>query len=456
MSLVFQGSKWLKQLWESHVEHSRSAQKLLWEGKAKQKTFPALAQSVHDLLYSRRQPFLVTKPTPPLWATALVEHARLLPEFAQLRARCARNGFLAGVAAECLLRTLIMLLPEPQMSPAHGGPNGQGNPQDQESDQPGEARRALRQGMREALSAVDDASSQMDGMAEALGLRYGTEPGHSETMQGLDAVRTLYNRLKDHRLLRRIAELAGRLQRLASSHRRTTITPGIGNIKGITIGGDLARILPGELAGLRSSHRLTKLATLGKVLERRALQYEMSGQERADKGPIILLCDESGSMAGDKEIWSKAVALTLMATATTQRRAFSIIGFMSDITHEHSVHAGESMNLEACLAVLSHSCAGGTDFNPPLQRGGEIIQDSHEFTKADLLLITDGDGNLSQEVKESINHLRKKTGLYVTCLLIGADTNAKHLRPLADELYQLSASPDRDSAEIVPVLALTH
>src|SRR5207249_4537867 len=47
------------------------------------------------------------------------------------------------------------------------------------------------------------------------------------------------------------------------------------------------------------------------------------------RGPMIVCLDGSGSMEGEKEIWSKAVALTLLEIARRQRRLFRFICFSS-------------------------------------------------------------------------------------------------------------------------------
>src|SRR5439155_502145 len=66
-----------------------------------------------------------------------------------------------------------------------------------------------------------------------------------------------------------------------------------------------------------------------RLVEGRLLSYSLRGVDERGRGPMIVCLDGSGSMAGDKVIWSKAVALTLLEIARRQRRLFRFICFSS-------------------------------------------------------------------------------------------------------------------------------
>ena len=464
MSLVYHATAWTTNLWQSHVRHSRGARQVLTEGKAKQKTFPDFAQSVHDCLYLRHKPD--RKDTVPAWATRLFDQAHDLAEWKMLRARCARNGFAAGVCAETLLEALLPLLPdEPEPVPRQTRQDGvgatQGQGQEGEAGQGpqlnGEAasavRRALRQAMREAQSAVEVAEASTAAVGEALGLHAGTGPSHVETLHDLDQVRQLWALLKDDPAMRHIAEMAGRLQRLGQAHKRCQVTPAVGRIKGITVGGDLDRILPSELAGLRSTNRIQRLATLGKIVGKRALQYEMQGEESETRGPILVLLDESGSMRGESEQWSKAVALALLTTATQQKRAWWLCGFASDITHEHLMLPGHG-NSPALLDALAMRASGGTNFELPMTRALQVLREQPALYKADMILVTDGEADITPDLLAAINHHRQTDSLHVYVVGIGGPIKTGHLSPMADAMYTVSAYPEIEGATVAPMIAL--
>jgi uncharacterized protein with von Willebrand factor type A (vWA) domain len=69
-----------------------------------------------------------------------------------------------------------------------------------------------------------------------------------------------------------------------------------------------------------------------RFFDQELLQYSLRGVEEKGKGPMVVCLDGSSSMAGDKEIWSKAVTLTLLEIARRQRRLFRSICFSSEET----------------------------------------------------------------------------------------------------------------------------
>ena len=464
MGLTLKTSAWSDKIWENHTQHSTGARQVLARGRQKQRGFPGLAEDVHSLLYLRHSPPVM--PRPPEWATALCTQAQELPEWKQLRARCQANGFATGIGTETVLRSLVELIPEPPRPSGIGGGTrvqGQGGmPAPGDAPGNGDARRALRQGIRDALHAVDEAESEMEGIQSALGFEYGTGQGTAETLQDLDQVRALYDLIKDNELLKKIAALAGRLQRMASSYKRTRVSPGIGPIKGITLGGDLPLILPSELIGLRSTNKVLRVATLGKVMAKRALQYEVEGVVPAARGPIILCLDKSGSMQGEPEVWAKAVALTLLKTAMDQKRAFHYIGFTgrtSDDPYYDAIQRQQTFlpgqtPWQEVVNVLLDGCDGGTDFIAPLHYALEALRSSPTMRQSDIVFITDGAGRITPDIIEQVNLARATEHVHLYAIAIGAKARLTTLQPIADELYQLSARPEQDSAKIVPILAL--
>ena len=93
----------------------------------------------------------------------------------------------------------------------------------------------------------------------------------------------------------------------------------------VGVGAELSRLLPHELLALR--HPILRRDFTRRFVEAELLQYALRAVEEKGKGPMIVCLDGSSSMAGDKEIWSKAVSLTLLDIAQRQRRLFRSICF---------------------------------------------------------------------------------------------------------------------------------
>jgi uncharacterized protein with von Willebrand factor type A (vWA) domain len=445
LGLVFSTSKWSDALWSGHVAHSQTAKAVLADGQHKQKTFPRFAEDVHSALYLKHLP--AAQDNAPAWANELLNQAQDLAEWSTLKQRCLRNGFAAGLAAETVLHALVPLVPTQQDAQ-----------QDGQTGQPGQdtgaMRRALRHACRAAGTAIDTAESALEGMQDALGIQAGHGVSTGETMQDIDQLRTLYEVLRSNATMRRIAELAGRLQRLGASHKRTKVQPAVGAIKGVTVGGDIDRLLPGELVGLRSTNRYERLRTLQKIMDKRAIQYLMHGDASEVKGPILVCCDESGSIrVGGLDIWTKAVALALLATATEQRRAYTLLGFTEVVEHEITVHPGQA-SLSTLLPHLTRHCRGGTSFDAPLRRALALLHTAPSMHKADIVFITDGEADVAPEVLAQLEEAKAAHGVCVYGIAVGRSANLSMLRTFCTQVYHVSETPEQDGATVAPVIAL--
>jgi len=465
MGLVHKTSSWCDRLWMEHLELSETGRALVKRCVDKQGEpaagFPA---DLHARLYLPTTPDL--HDDFPAWAGRLLDLAGDLGEWHQLKLMTARNGFAAGIAAEVMLDKLIEQVPDPPEAEPDGGSGGDGN-SDDDSDrnsdnnndnQGGEnqpqsdsdIRAALRKAARSARDAVTDAESALEGMGPCLaGSQFVQRAGPAD----LKAIRDAHERLRSSDRLKRIAQLAGRLERVAASKARSKVKPGVGEIHGVGLGDDIARMLPSELVALK--HPKRRFVLLSKLVERRALTYEMTGREPQARGPICVLLDESASMRSDgNDVWSKAVALALLSTATKQRRAFHMIAFNAGIRREVGIEPGKATPADITRA-LDERCAGGTDFDGPILRAVEVIHTSRTMKNADVVVITDGQDELDDEVIEAATELTRTEG--VSWFVVGVGDNAAEvcsasLGSIATDLYAVKRTDETDL--VAPVINL--
>src|SRR6185436_19324070 len=94
-----------------------------------------------------------------------------------------------------------------------------------------------------ALTRAKEEVEEMREAAGALGLGPGS-PGSNDPR----AIAALYRRVRSNPVLKRICELAGRYRRVAQSKQRQKLTHGMDDMVGVTLGGELSRLLPVELA----------------------------------------------------------------------------------------------------------------------------------------------------------------------------------------------------------------
>lgn len=464
MGLVYTTTRWLDRLWAEHLQMSSPARDLVKAGIRKQgDAFAGFPADLHARLYLPADPAAKDGPA---WAVQLHGLASELGEWQRLRTMCARNGFAAGIAAEAMLGALLPLVPEtPSSKPQDGrskgkqagdGAGGSGAPGQREGS-PGpsetELRAALRRATRDARDAVQQAEAELEGMATPLGLSSpGTAAVANAGPANLKAVRDAHSRIKDSARLRRIAELAGRLERIAAAKARSTVKPGVGEVHGIETGDDISRLLPSELVALRRAQ--TRLVFLSRLVQRRALTYGMKGKEPQARGPIVVLLDESASMReAHKDIWSKAVCLALLSTATRQKRAWHLVAFNGTIRREVEVPAGQATPA-LIQQALDSGCAGGTDFDAPVLKAAEIIQKSKTMKQADVVVITDGEDDLDPETVTVAAELTRTEGVSWFVVGVGpsADQYLRSLEPIATSMVAVRDTTDSES--IVPVINL--
>jgi Mg-chelatase subunit ChlD len=459
MGLCYRTSVWADRLWTEHLELSEAGRALVKRGIGKQgESFAGFPADLHARLY------LPTDPDEnddyPEWAGKLHGMSIELGEWHQLKLMTARNGFASGIAAEVMLEQLLPHVPDtPEGDPEGGG--GDNNEQkgedkqekqdggDSPSDGPSDSdiRAALRKAARSARDAVQDAESAIEGMAPGIGVSRNNGPAD------LKAIREAHEKLKGSSRLKRIAQLAGRFERIAASKARSKVKPGVGEIHGVGLGDDISRLLPSELVQLK--HPRLRLSFMARLLEKRALTYAMQGREPQGKGPIVVLLDESGSMREDgRDIWSKAVALALLSQASKARRAYHVVAFNGAVIREVSIEPGKGTPADIQEA-LDHRCRGGTDFNAPILRAMEIIHTSRTMKNADVVMITDGEDELDEETVEAATQLTRDEGASFFIVGVGheaARTVPITLGPIATSIHAVARTDETDL--VAPIVNL--
>src|SRR5439155_18004885 len=110
--------------------------------------------------------------------------------------------------------------------------------------------------------------------------------------------------------IKEIIKMLGRMRLEALSLKRSRITHSSPVRRGVeTVGIEgIERVLPDELANLAIGEEGEDLF-LKRLLEEDLLAYSYRIQLKKGHGPIWIALDGSGSMAGPKEVWAKALAM---------------------------------------------------------------------------------------------------------------------------------------------------
>ena len=219
-------------------------------------------------------------------------------------------------------------------------------------------------------------------------------------------------------------------------------------IRDLDRSGDFSRMLPSEAVWLM--HPTLARAWHARRAENALLVYRaeedvdivrLRDQEVADgadvettrrvRGPVIVCLDTSGSMAGSAGALAKAIVLHVTMTAHDEERPVYLYAFSGPgdvVEHELSF---DGDGAEALLAFLVLDYAGGTDVAEPLRRALDR-HDQAEWSRADLLLVSDGGFAAPRELVAALAKRRAEKDLRVHGLLLGDHAHAN-----------LGALPDR-------------
>jgi uncharacterized protein with von Willebrand factor type A (vWA) domain len=306
-----------------------------------------------------------------------------------------------------------------------------------------QAEAAIRQAARHALA---QAEQDIDSTNEAIKAYsggydqggFGLAKKGQSTKQKLE----LAQKVRSSDKLKQIAELCGRLTRIALAVQKAKVKHPPDEIASIELGSDVARMLPSELC-LLADPELEDLFIL-KLIEKRLSQYELIHHEPQGRGPIILAIDESASMDEPavpqetitKEVWSKGIALALMAIARLQQRDIAIIHFSSKNQIKTQFFLKGQASPEEALQVAEFFYNGTTAFEPWMKKALELIDDSR-FDKADVICVTDGLASISPSVKTHWLQTKAARAMRAFGILIGTDEGASVLASITDAMLPL-------------------
>lgn len=270
-------------------------------------------------------------------------------------------------------------------------------------------RRSMRVALRKAEQDCDDAEEA----AQAFGWgREGTEISQTPAKEKIK----LAKMLKENPKVAEIVRLAGRFIRIAEKKQEQKVNYERSEIEGITLGNNLPDVLPSEI--LRLADDDFEMLFYRDFAESQLVEYELKGKDRVGLGPVIVQVDCSGSMNGDWDNWSKAIALAMYSIARRQKRDFAIHLFNTKVIKEIFLEKG-TKDSDGILKILTAGVGGGTEFTPPLGRAVDLI-DTAQFNKADVVFITDGICDIPDNFRKEFSKLKEEREFSLYSIWIGA------------------------------------
>lgn len=285
----------------------------------------------------------------------------------------------------------------------------------------------------------DEASMQVaetSDMVEAWGLGEG-ERCRVSYQNKKDAIEKIRRSPK----LRNLTDLIGRFKESAITEQKKKTKNGAVEIESVTLGNKIEDILPSEKMLL--SNEATKKDFYNKYTESRNMVYSKESNKSKNKGPIILCCDESGSMDGDRETWSKAFTMGVLEVAQLQKRDFAFIAYDSRANDPIIIKKGE-VSPDKVITICEEFLDGGTNFEAPLRKALELIKDS-TFKNADIIFVTDGDCGVSDNFKKEFKKTKEEKEFVCKGILVdmgGWRSSDSTLREFCDDVVRISSVAD--------------
>jgi uncharacterized protein with von Willebrand factor type A (vWA) domain len=286
------------------------------------------------------------------------------------------------------------------------------------------------------MAAVTEAQKEVDELEEA-GRAFGLGQGAAGTDADQQKIAEVFSQIKNNPTLREIIRLAGRYRRSAQAHQRQKVTHGNDEMVGVTLDGDVGRLVPTELAAL--TDELLELDAMRRLVERQSMCREYQGVESQDQGPIVVCVDESDSMNDDRVCQAKAFALAMAWIARHQKRWICLIGYSGGTTGNLLVIPPGKSDESELIEWLIHFYGGGTTMDVPLAELPTTYWDQIKAPrgKTDLVLITDAIVRVPNEMRVNFLKWKEAEKVKVISLIIGS-SQAGDLEHISDETIPCS------------------
>jgi len=395
---------WDKREFNEIVADDYDVQRIERTGSSKVHNYAEFMRDVFGGLYKYRPEARPEEEAPDTerWADQIYSEVSQLKEWRTLRERTRMNADAAAAATVDFCEQFMHAVPDQNPD----------KPEEISDSEMSEIRRAARAACESATQVADETIESL----AAFG--YGEGSGRPQYASPTEK-REIAERLKNNPHVKMVAELAGRMRRIAFEKQKQKTKHGVDELADIKVGDDLARLIPAEIAKL--AHPVLKKDFQRRFLEKQLIQYELRGNERKGRGPLVVCVDESGSMRGNRDVWSKAVTMALLQVAQQQKRKFALVHF-SDVVNridkfEKKVHPVELMD------AIAYFTGGGTSFELPLNEAANIIINEKEYHEADVIFITDDSCHVSDEWLEEFNRKKKEANFNVISICIDAKSN---------------------------------
>ncbi len=187
---------------------------------------------------------------------------------------------------------------------------------------------------------------------------------------------------------------------------------------------DIMRLLPNELVNMDDD--TLEMLFYARLIEQNLLTYELKGtsyqqgetSETKHKrtGPVVACLDTSGSMDGKPLHKAQASLLAIANILKQEKRSLYVILFGDNKQiKEFAMYGAE--DIAGLMMFLQQGFGGGTDYQTPLQRSWQLIENEDDYLKADILMLSDGDCSLSDDFNRQLQQQKQQLDFSIYSVL---------------------------------------
>jgi len=414
------------------------------EGTAKLDTFPSLIQDIFVSLYGSNLQYndVDTLTTGAREFNAVILDSVMNCELHYvLKSLCEGRELIAYEAIKAFAGHLLGKLDELLDASALDELNAAGNEQEIER-----LSRAVSRGIRigkSRLQEVVEAAAEAAQIASDTVEAWGTDASSPAALQ---QNAELLRKVQSSEKLRDIIRYLVRFREIWDNARKSSFTYGRDEKYDIVLGNDFTRAISSEYVYLATPETIPLF--IRKVQRKTLKQYRKRERVTKGYGDIVVCIDESGSMAGERIAWAKAVALVLLEHAIMNNRSHAMVRFSLPEEFVTHIFTKENYTTDNIFDFAESFLCGGTDFETPLSEAAALIENKG-FENADLMFITDGACRISNDFADGFHDKRSQLNFKITSIVIGTDAGSS-LEPFCEKVYCLDmAAGDSVACDII-------
>ena len=411
------------------------------------------------------------KPEYTLWSKILIDVANS-PAYPAFQENCLGKHFESGNAAVCVLNELSDVLNEmlEENAQVHAALTSMAEELQGLRESFVEAMKAgdttqaaeLRQKGKELGESIEDilnnvhstnkseidksieqAQKDSDSTSSALNCLAGDNEGFGVKLENVNEKQELASRLKKNKKLMDFARRLGAMKQAWNQRKRAKKhTSTYSDIVGANMSDDVTKAFPAELA-LAASKKGRALFAL-KHSQKTILtkDFEARSKELA-QGPVVLYVDISGSMCGENELWSKAMAYVIAEECYKTKRQVQVHLFDTGIDQSITIEPRQGDAKDLLNFILAWYTRGGTSFDQVMRHACSTAEID---SKADGLIITDGQCQVTDNTVRKFNLFKDNNDIDVHAFCIGRKSAS--LEMFCDSVQTVDICEDAESADL--------